>query len=340
MNTTPNDTLTAEERELAQLMGRAGPQGAPSPALDARILGAAHAAVAGRPTRKPRSRWPVALGLAASAVLAVGIAWQLRPVQQTAALHEAPVAYSRMEPVPPASPASDAMPATGHSADAAPEAVTAEASGNVAAAPAAEAAPAPMPVQKPRSAPMPARMQQPTPVAQAPATEAPRIPRDPADDRYSTRTRMAPPPPPASPAPVASMASAPSAESLPGFVPDAAADASVRHESAGLQGFTRASNATAAKQSTPRDEAKADAAREAESQTLDRVEVTGSRLKRTDLQVPVSEDAQLAVEEWLERVRTRYGLGDAGAAKRSLLLFVKDHPGEPIPGDLEPLLEK
>ena len=80
--------------------------------------------------------------------------------------------------------------------------------------------------------------------------------------------------------------------------------------------------------------------RQKESATLDRIEVTGSRMKRTDLQVPVSDDAQLPVNEWLERVRTRYGLGDAGAAKQSLLLFVKDHPSEPVPGDLEPLLEE
>ena len=102
----------------------------------------------------------------------------------------------------------------------------------------------------------------------------------------------------------------------------------------------RHSNAATAKQSAPPNEAKATAARVVEGRELDRVEVTGSRLRRTDLQVPVSEDAQLAVEEWLERVRTRYGLGDADAAKQSLLLFVKDHPGEPVPGDLEPLLDE
>ncbi len=74
--------------------------------------------------------------------------------------------------------------------------------------------------------------------------------------------------------------------------------------------------------------------------TLDRVEVTGSRLQHTDRQVPVSNDARLPVDEWLERVRTRYGLGDADAAKRSLLLFVHEHPSETVPSDLEPLLEK
>lgn len=87
--------------------------------------------------------------------------------------------------------------------------------------------------------------------------------------------------------------------------------------------------------------AKASASESAkESTTLDRVEVTGSRVRRTDLQVPVVDDTQLAVNDWLERVRTRYGLGDADAARQSLLLFVRDHPRETVPDDLEPLLEK
>lgn len=64
------------------------------------------------------------------------------------------------------------------------------------------------------------------------------------------------------------------------------------------------------------------------------------RPRRTDLKVPVAADAQLRVGDWLERVRTRYGLGDEEAARRSLLLFVQDHPSEPVPGDLEPLLDQ
>ena len=102
----------------------------------------------------------------------------------------------------------------------------------------------------------------------------------------------------------------------------------------------RGSNPATAKQAASREEARAAAARDRDSSVLDRVETTGSRLNRTDLQVPVSQDAQLAVDEWLERVRTRYGLGDAGAARESLLLFVKDHPEEAIPDDLEPLLDE
>lgn len=65
-----------------------------------------------------------------------------------------------------------------------------------------------------------------------------------------------------------------------------------------------------------------------------------ARARQTELQVPVAADARLQVDDWLERVRTRYGLGDEDAARRSLLLFVHDHPSEPVPEDLEPLLDE
>jgi hypothetical protein len=156
-------------------------------------------------------------------------------------------------------------------------------------------------------------------------------------DRYRAGNVMPAPPAPA--APVTS--SAPLAEPPLAFAPDPRSEIEADSISnAGGAGYSNARTA-AARQSTAQGEMKADAAaREQEGETLDRIEVTGSRLKRTDLQVPVSDDAQLPVEEWIERVRTRYGLGDAGAAKQSLLLFVRDHPDETVPGDLEPLLKK
>ena len=85
-----NEPLSPEERALAERVARLGPHGEPSPALDARILAAAHAAT-GMPaqTRRPTRRWPVVLGIAASLTLAVGIAWQLRPLQETATYDEA-----------------------------------------------------------------------------------------------------------------------------------------------------------------------------------------------------------------------------------------------------------
>ncbi|KAF1707940.1 hypothetical protein CSC73_09885, partial [Pseudoxanthomonas sacheonensis] len=93
------EPLTSEERELARLTRHLGPQGEPSTALDARILAAAHAALERKQPARRKPRWPVAMGLAASVVFAVGIAWQLRPLQQTpmAASSEAPVAAAEQE---------------------------------------------------------------------------------------------------------------------------------------------------------------------------------------------------------------------------------------------------
>ena len=48
--------LTPEERALAQRLARLGAQGEPSPALDARILAAAHAAAERRPARRAAPR--------------------------------------------------------------------------------------------------------------------------------------------------------------------------------------------------------------------------------------------------------------------------------------------
>ncbi len=72
---------TPEERALAQRLAQLGPRGEPSPHLDARVLAAARAALDAQPRPIHRSRrWPVALGVAASLVLAVGVAWRLRPL--------------------------------------------------------------------------------------------------------------------------------------------------------------------------------------------------------------------------------------------------------------------
>ena len=76
--------LTPEEQALARRLGRLGPRGEPSPALDARVLAAAHAE-AQAPRERPlasRRRWPAVAGLAASLVLAAGLAWRLQPQQE------------------------------------------------------------------------------------------------------------------------------------------------------------------------------------------------------------------------------------------------------------------
>lgn len=83
MNRRPLEPLDAEEAALAEQLARLGPHGEPSPRLDARILAAAHDAVSEQARPRRRSRWPLGLGVAASALLAVGIAWQLRPTHES-----------------------------------------------------------------------------------------------------------------------------------------------------------------------------------------------------------------------------------------------------------------
>ncbi len=333
MNTYSPEPLTPEERELAQLTARLGPQGEPSPALDARILAAAHAALDSKPASRRKPRWPVAMGLAASVMLAVGIAWQLRPLQQ------APVVASE-------APA-NALPDQAAQADSAQAATSAPAPEAEAASrePAAALAPEPalQPPQAPpasaKSLPPPAGpAQTPRRLARPPAPEAPPLPRW----AHEASTPSPPPSPPAPPAPVTASAPAPTAVAEPSiaFAPDPRESYSEQAAAADNAGLGAGTLAARQQHGDAQNEMKAKAVHARESVALDRVEVSGSRLRRTDLQVPVSDDARLPVNEWLECVRTRYGLGDADAAKKSLLLFMKDHPGEPVPGDLEPLLEE
>ena len=86
-------SLDAAERALARALPRLHGRTAPGPDLDARILAAAQEAV--RPARsslratRPSVRWIAPAALAASLVLAFGMAWQLRPLPS---LHDQSVA--------------------------------------------------------------------------------------------------------------------------------------------------------------------------------------------------------------------------------------------------------
>lgn len=362
MNSYPREPLSPEERELAQFIARVGPHAEPSAALDAKILSAAHAAVAqGAVPATRRPRWPVAMGIAASVVFAVGIAWQLRPLQETAMVTEAPVAASAplAESEAIEAPAEESVPAPMAAADAMLEQapVSADAPDTnhtrqasaaeppAANAAAAQAAPPPPSAPEPKAS---TALKRPAPVprqqradARPPAAAAPPPPVAHAD------TYLPPSPPaPSAPAPAPAPAPAFAGASAPQVDADMrrSKDASTESATAMAANAAMAREASTAK-TRPDLARKAEAAREsrvaaaADKGDLDRVEVTGSRL-RTDLQVPVAADTRLPVEDWLERVRTRYGLGDAEAARQSLLLFVRDHPKEAVPDDLEPLLDK
>lgn len=176
-----SDPLTPEERELARLLGRAAPS-APSAALDDAVLAAARAAVQAAPVvtavpvgdpeaasqppkaaapipRRPRSRLPAALGLAASVVFAVGIAWQLKPDAPT------PPALAEVAPAP----AEDAVQAP--AADAAAPAMAAAEMADAAAAPVADAPPPP-----PQDVPRPMAAQPAPSVVAPPMPPAPPAP--------------------------------------------------------------------------------------------------------------------------------------------------------------------
>jgi len=83
-------------------------------------------------------------------------------------------------------------------------------------------------------------------------------------------------------------------------------------------------------------------ASEDEGTTLDRIEVTGSRI-RADLdvdwsQVPVNDDTHLPSIEWLERIRARRDAGAADSARASLKQFQREYPRIRLPEDLRALL--
>lgn len=320
MNHFPYQPLSEEERELARLTGRLGPNGEPSPALDARILATAHASVATAPARRRSARWPAAMGVAASLMLAVGVAWQLRPLQETVVHSEAPVAAAEVAQVPGPDTAA---------------AATDQAPAPLAEVQAPPAIPSPSQSQSRQSA-KPAAAPKVVPASPAPQTVAPARPVDAVPPTPRPMDVYAPPPP-AAPAPRPQADPAPAMDSARAFPAEDEVLSAESNSSTG--GATRARQPESAKAQAQTEAEAKQRSPALEVRGVDQVEVTGSRLQRTDLQVPVSDDAELPAAQWLERIRTRYGLGDIEAARQSLQGFIREYPRQPIPDDLAPLLE-
>jgi hypothetical protein len=336
MNRRPQDPLNAEERALAELLGQdAAEQAQPSTALDAAILGAARdathaeaatqavkdaampapASTAAAPPRsriaahhrqRRRRRWSLGTGTAAAVLLAVTLAWQLRPQPEIAVVREAPRPTTLMMPAPAGAPIAAEETATQTAAAPAPPAA---AEGVAEDSPAQ--APRPKSETRPRVATQPPRAPAPAPSIQAPAPRPSDIVTPPAPEAMA-----APPPPPPAPAPTTPML-------------DIAAPATL-HADGEHQALRRSRANTKASPATRAKMAQEERAQDEGART--------QRVMRTDTLVPVADDSLLGREDWIERIRTRYGLGDVLSARRSLQLFVQMHPREPVPDDLQPLL--
>jgi hypothetical protein len=367
----PHEPLTPEERALAQSLSRLGPHGGPSADLDARILGAARAAVQSTPSQNVavppvRRRWPLGMGVAASLLLAAGIAWQLRPMHEVPVASEAPM---------------DAARSVGGVAES-PEVAAADA----ASVPAADVPAPPGIVAEVEFPPAPAKVVTPPPVGQSTAAAGPARQNAEAAARQEPAPKRSPlaiipPSPPSPPAPVAVPQAFP--VEADGFSsPATAANAAEASETFARE-QEQAQRVAAQQEKEQRvfySEQRREAAAKAEDNvTLDSIMVTGSRvttrdrqaktregaapaaapppppppaasagsvqpsaarnaLRRTDLQVPVDADTRLPPEEWLDRIRLRRDLGDNANALRSLQLFVQEHPFQRVPDDLRPLL--
>lgn len=374
---SPDATLTPEERALAGQIAQTRPPREPSQALDARILAAARAAAApGRsnapPHRRAHRRWPAVTAVAATLVLAVGIAWQLRPVDDTRVEYsEAPRAAARVAAPPGGPQASDDMQQTDTG-----ETVVAEqaAAASVAPPPEPVAAQAEsqrkqQPVLKPRLQ-EPAIESQPAPVEfeadfnfkSEAATEAPIVfdqpsPMDtatapqprPAPFPATVATPAPPPAPPAPAAPVRSQStlavpqamSVPAADSATTGEHDRAARA--RRESKLVFTPPAGSSTATAIGTTVSEGAKAAATPETAAGALDRIEVTGTRIQDfadqpLDEQPPASADSPQVQQAWLQRVRVLIAQGDLDAARDSLREYRRRYPRAVLPDDLRALL--
>jgi hypothetical protein len=341
MNVGPDhhEPLDAEERALAERLARIGPFDGPSPALDAKILKAAHAA-AGRRAPSKQRRWlafmgvPPALvtgvGVAAAAVLALGLAWQLRPTPAMLPAMEEDGSASGEEVFVMAEPTPEPR--------------------------AAIVNPPPVPVETPARVAAPAQARAPADAA-AKTTEsaaqmadmAAAVAADAAAGTVSAES-AAPATPPVDELRERSSAAPAAAEAVqePGFVPTPPAQPPAAPPAPQTAAKRRATYTNSARATATRREAEEfraapatsalpsqDAATEA-GQELDKVVVTGSRIKRTDL--AVHDDTRLEPAEWLERIRARRDAGALDDARESLRLFRNEHPRVRIPDDLRTLL--
>ena len=311
MMPTDPPSLTPEERELAQRVARLGPHGEPSPALDARILSAAHAATVPASARVA-GRWMLPFGVAASLALALGIAWRVRPLPETRPAYR-PAAVSAVQSV---SPPAQAPVETASDVDAQSSlAADASAADSTAMRKPQVSGPAPLKAEHDE---VPARAASPAP---SPAAEPTVVFDEPSQASASKAAGLPAPPPapaasPMADAPQAFGASAPTATTPAARgTPRDAATGSNDHQ--GQDTAAEASQAALA-----RDAAAVPAARGDEP--LDDIP-------------PATADSPAVRDAWLQRIRDLADAGDIEGARASLHEFAHRYPVYPLPDDLRKL---
>lgn len=302
-------SLTPDERELAQRLARLGPHGEPSPALDARILAAAHASTARAPvrltTRPLTARWPMALGLAASLVLAVGLAWRLRPLPETRPAYRSEAVSAVQAVAPPAqapvATASDMATQPSPVAQATVESSAVESSTFV--------------TQPQARGPAPQRSHDAMQATAPPPAPEPAVVLDEARPQAASKAAgvlASPPAPTPADAPQAFGTSAPPAATS--STSDAATTSDDRQ--------THAAAAEANQAAKTPDAAAAQSARGDEP--LDDVP-------------PATADSPAVRDAWLQRIRDLIDDGNVDSARASLHAFVHRYPAYPVPADLRAL---
>lgn len=320
------DPLTPEERALADAMARAaGPRRGPPPQVDAAILASARASLArdAAPPARRRRRWPATLGVAASLVFAVGIAWQLRPApdQELPAVTEGP---------PPTAPVA---------ADRAAPAEARRYQSPAEDAPAPETAP---PTGQSLPAPEPADAE---PAASPTREAAPRLRELTLPQPEAARGAVAPPPPPAPPAPPA-----PAAETQAGTVEPAAGPA-IRSDSTRppMPAETAIGRSRVTQKAAARPARTLDRSTTVATPTLDAASraatadddggIVFDRHALHDVP-PATVDSPAIHRAWLDRIRELRDAGELEAARENLREYRRRYPDQPLPDDLDGLLDE
>lgn len=317
MNRHPPQPLDAEERALAALLPRPHGRVEPGPELDARILAAAREALHPRPApRRPQRSWIAPTALAASLVLALGLAWQVRPPPAGAPVPAADAVAIAAAPARSVEPERVSDAPVARAFEAVPDAA--------AARPVA---------QPPPMATMPAPPREPAPASAGQRASYDRRPE--AAAATVAATAPAPPPPPPAPAapvvmdspPPAPMAAPKTAESARMTAPAAPALARPAATDTARERASVAGGVAAKAQ------VRNEAAMAAEAATLDSVVVDDPE---QDVP-PATMDSPQVREAWLRRIGELLRQGKTAEAQASLDEFRRRYPDAAIPPDLRGL---